>query len=68
MCKASIAAGADGAIVEVHNQPEEALSDGEQSLYFDQFDKLLESCKAYCAIENKKFSLQNPFVESIKVQ
>ena len=33
---AAIAAGADGLIIEVHNQPEEALSDGDQSLYLDQ--------------------------------
>jgi 3-deoxy-7-phosphoheptulonate synthase len=40
MSVAAIAAGADGVMVEVHNQPEEALSDGEQSLYFDQFTAL----------------------------
>jgi 3-deoxy-7-phosphoheptulonate synthase len=42
MSMAAIAAGADGVMVEVHNQPEEALSDGEQSLYFDQFANLVE--------------------------
>lgn len=36
MSIAAIAAGADGVMVEVHNHPEEALSDGPQSLYFDQ--------------------------------
>jgi 3-deoxy-7-phosphoheptulonate synthase len=34
---AAVAAGADGLIVEVHPRPEEALSDGEQTLDFDQF-------------------------------
>jgi 3-deoxy-7-phosphoheptulonate synthase len=38
---ASIAAGADGIIVEVHCSPEKALSDGPQSLYPGQFDKLM---------------------------
>ena len=39
--KAAIAAGADGLIVEVHPNPEEALSDGEQSLFPENFDKLM---------------------------
>ncbi len=46
MSLASIAAGADGIMVEVHNQPEEALSDGAQSLYFDQFSGLINKLKA----------------------
>lgn len=42
MSLASIAAGADGLILEVHNHPEEAMSDGDQSLYFDQFSDLMK--------------------------
>ena len=38
MCAAAVAAGADGLIVEVHPDPENALSDGYQSLTFEQFD------------------------------
>lgn len=38
---AGIIAGADGAIIEVHNNPPCAVSDGEQSLYFEQFEKLM---------------------------
>jgi 3-deoxy-7-phosphoheptulonate synthase len=41
MARASIAAGADGLLLEVHNDPEHALSDGAQSLFFDQFEKLM---------------------------
>jgi 3-deoxy-7-phosphoheptulonate synthase len=37
MARAAIATGADGVLVEVHNHPEKALSDGPQSLYPDQF-------------------------------
>ncbi|NBG87437.1 3-deoxy-7-phosphoheptulonate synthase [Isachenkonia alkalipeptolytica] len=37
MSKAALAAGADGIMVEVHPQPERALSDGEQSLSFEEF-------------------------------
>jgi len=45
MSKAAIAAGADGLIIEVHVNPEEALSDGEQSLKPDYFKKLMNELK-----------------------
>jgi 3-deoxy-7-phosphoheptulonate synthase len=41
MARASVAAGADGLLIEVHNDPEHALSDGAQSLFFEQFEKLM---------------------------
>lgn len=41
LSKASIAAGADGLIIEVHNNPAKALSDGAQSLTPDQFDGIM---------------------------
>ncbi len=41
MSKAAIAAGADGLIIEVHSNPEEAYSDGEESLRPDQFKSLM---------------------------
>jgi len=41
MARAAVAAGADGLILEVHNDPEHAYSDGAQSLFFDQFEKLM---------------------------
>jgi 3-deoxy-7-phosphoheptulonate synthase len=41
MARAALAAGADGLLVEVHNDPDHAYSDGAQSLYFDQFEKLM---------------------------
>jgi 3-deoxy-7-phosphoheptulonate synthase len=41
MARAAIASGADGLIIEVHPQPDRALSDGAQSLYPDQFAKLM---------------------------
>ena len=53
MCIASIAAGADGIMVEVHNHPEEALSDGPQSLYFDQLEKLLPQIEKAAKIYNR---------------
>ena len=42
MARAAIAAGADGLIVEVHHDPDKAVSDGAQSLYPEQFDKLMK--------------------------
>jgi 3-deoxy-7-phosphoheptulonate synthase len=42
MARAAIAAGADGVMVEVHPDPERAMSDGAQSLYPDQFEELME--------------------------
>jgi 3-deoxy-7-phosphoheptulonate synthase len=45
MSLASLAAGADGLLVEVHPDPDHALSDGAQSLNFAGFEKLLESLK-----------------------
>lgn len=45
MSIASLAAGADGIMVEVHPNPSEALSDGPQSLHFEEFKDLMESIK-----------------------
>ncbi|MDR2717774.1 MAG: 3-deoxy-7-phosphoheptulonate synthase [Treponema sp.] len=53
MSKAAIAAGADGLIVEVHNDPEHALCDGEQSITPEVFASLMESLHKYAALEGK---------------
>lgn len=45
MAKAAIAAGADGLQMEVHYKPDEALCDGNQSLYPEDFEKLMEELK-----------------------
>ncbi|MDP2168383.1 MAG: 3-deoxy-7-phosphoheptulonate synthase [Thermodesulfovibrionales bacterium] len=45
MAKAAVAAGADGILIEVHTNPAEALSDGEQSLRPDAFKKLMAELK-----------------------
>jgi 3-deoxy-7-phosphoheptulonate synthase len=54
MAKAAIAAGADGLIIEVHNNPESALCDGEQSITPEQFDALMGSLRNYAALEGKR--------------
>jgi 3-deoxy-7-phosphoheptulonate synthase len=46
LARAAIAAGADGIIVEVHPEPAKALSDGQQSLTFPEFEELMRSVRA----------------------
>jgi 3-deoxy-7-phosphoheptulonate synthase len=45
MARAAVAAGADGLLIEVHPDPERALSDGAQSLYPDQFAELMDEVR-----------------------
>jgi 3-deoxy-7-phosphoheptulonate synthase len=45
MAKAAVAGGADGLLVEVHPTPDRALSDGAQSLYPEQFDRLMKEVR-----------------------
>ena len=45
MSMAAVAAGADGLIVEVHQNPEDAYSDGEQSLLPEKFDTMMKELK-----------------------
>ena len=49
MARAAIAAGADGVMIEVHPEPDRALSDGAQSLYPDQFTQLVGELRAVAA-------------------
>ena len=53
LSKAAVAVGADGLIIEVHPNPEEAYSDGAQSLMPKQFEKLMEEVKKYLLLEGK---------------
>ena len=55
LSKAAIAAGADGLMIEVHPCPACALSDGPQSLTFDDFDALTKELKAYADLEHRSF-------------
>jgi 3-deoxy-7-phosphoheptulonate synthase len=45
MAKAAVAGGADGLLIEVHPTPDRALSDGAQSLYPEQFDRLMKEIR-----------------------
>lgn len=53
MSLASVAAGCDGLIIEVHNNPDCALCDGAQSLYPEQYKKLYEKIKQLAPIVDK---------------
>lgn len=53
LAKAAIACGADGLMIEVHNDPAHALSDGPQSLDFDQFHSVMTDLKPYISLANR---------------
>ncbi len=55
LSKCAIAAGADGLMVEVHNNPACALSDGPQSLTLEQFDELTQTLSTYAKLEGRSF-------------
>jgi 3-deoxy-7-phosphoheptulonate synthase len=50
LSRAAVAVGADGLIVEVHHDPDRALSDGMQSLFPDQFDALMAQVRQIAAV------------------
>ena len=55
MAKAAIAAGADGLMIEVHPDPENALSDGAQSLRPDKFRQLVSELKPFIQASGRTF-------------
>lgn len=55
LAKASIAAGADGLMIEVHPNPAKALSDGPQSLTFEAFNNLCNELRPYAELSGRKF-------------
>jgi 3-deoxy-7-phosphoheptulonate synthase len=55
MSAASVAAGADGLIIEVHPDPERAMSDGYQSLDFGQFRTTMDLCRKVAMAVGKEF-------------
>jgi 3-deoxy-7-phosphoheptulonate synthase len=54
MCRAAVAAGADGLIVEVHNDPEHALTDGAQSITHKQFAEMMKSIARIAAAVDRE--------------
>ncbi|HLB86720.1 MAG TPA: 3-deoxy-7-phosphoheptulonate synthase [Terriglobales bacterium] len=56
MARASVAAGADALLIEVHHDPDKALSDGAQSLYPDQFSKLMGELRMIAPAVGRKIN------------
>lgn len=56
LARAAVACGADGLMIEVHNNPAKALSDGPQSLDFAQFDALMKELKPYITLSGRSLS------------
>jgi len=56
MARAAIAAGADGLMIEVHHEPDKALSDGAQSLYPNQFDELMDQIRVIADVIGRKIA------------
>jgi len=54
MAKAAIIAGADGLMIEVHNDPENAFSDGQQSIKPEEFKTLMDKVKIIAEMEGKE--------------
>ena len=58
LSRAAVAVGADGVMVEVHHDPDRALSDGMQSIYPDQFDELMQEIRQIAGILHR--NVQEP--------
>ncbi len=60
MARAAIAAGADGLLIEVHSDPDKALSDGAQSLFPGQFDRLMAELRIIAPAIGRSICLEQP--------
>ena len=54
MARAAVAAGADGIMIEVHPNPEQALSDGAQTLFPDQFAQLMREVRVIAEVIGRR--------------
>jgi 3-deoxy-7-phosphoheptulonate synthase len=60
MARAAIAAGADGLLIEVHPEPDKALSDGAQSLYPEQFAQLMGELRVIAPVIGRSLPVTRP--------
>jgi len=65
LARAGVAVGADGLIVEVHCDPDRALSDGAQSLYPDQFAAMVESLRGIAGFVGRTMFQPHPAGEVV---
>jgi len=66
LSRAAIAVGADGLMVEVHHQPDRALSDGMQSLYPEQFDELMTQVRQIASVVGRTVPAIGSYVPTAK--
>ncbi|MGC2322796.1 MAG: 3-deoxy-7-phosphoheptulonate synthase [Terriglobales bacterium] len=59
LSRAAVAVGCDGLMIEVHNDPDRALSDGMQSLYPEQFDALMAEVRQIAAVVHRELPPQD---------
>ncbi len=59
MSRAAVAAGADGLMIEVHHDPDNALCDGAQSLFPQQYSELVDDLKIIAPVTGKKLTAKN---------
>jgi 3-deoxy-7-phosphoheptulonate synthase len=62
MARAAVAAGCDGLLIEVHPNPDKALSDGAQSLFPEQFDKLMDQLRIIATAVNRNIRSEIPVI------
>lgn len=62
LARAAAVVGADGLLVEVHPEPEKALSDGMQSLPFDEFEEMMCDLRRYVAISPTLHDMRAPLL------
>src|SRR6202166_1006390 len=63
MARAAVAAGCDGLLIEVHPNPDKALSDGAQSLFPEQFDQLMDQLRIIATAVNRNIRAEVPVTE-----
>jgi 3-deoxy-D-arabino-heptulosonate 7-phosphate (DAHP) synthase len=63
MALAAAAAGADGLIIEVHPEPDSALSDGPQSLTLEGFEQLMRTLERVLAAVGRPLAKPRPLLE-----
>lgn len=69
LARVSVAAGADGLLIEVHPNPDKAWSDGDQSLDFAGFDEMMASLDPYLNLRKSAFRIQGlPVCEILRLR
>jgi 3-deoxy-7-phosphoheptulonate synthase len=68
MARAAVAAGCDGLLIEVHPNPDKALSDGAQSLFPEQFEKLMDQLRIIATAVGRNVRSEQPAEKTLAVE